>query len=66
MIYIIKRREQLGLTVTQLADRVGVSTASICQYESGYATPSLKTVLALAAVLGCTVEDLTKEVTESA
>lgn len=66
MVYIKKRREALGLTPTQLGDRVGVSCSSICQYESGYANPTLKTALALASVLGCTVEDLTKEVEESA
>lgn len=67
MVYIRKRREALGLSTSELAARVGVAPASISQYESGYASPTLKTALALASVLGCTVEDLTKkEVNENA
>lgn len=43
-----RRREELGLTLKQVADKVGVATSTIQRYESGYINeiklPVLKTI----------------------
>ena len=54
-------RAALGLTQAQLAAAVGVTPGAVGQYEIGANRPSLKTALALAAALGCTVDDLYRE-----
>lgn len=51
---IKKLRESLGLTQTQLAEQIGVSVSSICQYESGDKIPRDKVKMRLAEVLGRT------------
>ena len=41
-----------------LADAVGVSSASICYWETGLYCPTPPMMKKLAAVLGCTINDL--------
>ena len=48
---IRERRTQLGLTLQELADRSGLSTAFLSQAERGKTTPSLVSVLKLAEAL---------------
>ena len=47
---IMALREEDGLTQAQLAERVGVSQATVSQWESGTRTPSGEAVVALARV----------------
>ena len=54
-------RDKMGLTQEQLARQVGVSRKTICAYERGRATPSLRVALRLAQVLGVGLEELLKE-----
>ena len=61
MLYIKKRREAAGLTVTQLADRVGVTSGAVSQWESGLTTPKTENLPTLAAALGCTIDDLYRQ-----
>ena len=52
------RRQALGLTVTELAARVGVSRQTLTSVEAGRTTPSTQVALRLAQALSCSVEDL--------
>ena len=36
---IKERREQLGMTQRQLADKLGVTKSAICNYENGTSKP---------------------------
>jgi ribosome-binding protein aMBF1 (putative translation factor) len=47
-----KRREQLGLTQTELADRIGVNQAEISRIERGRRNPTISAVFELNAALG--------------
>lgn len=58
----IKRaRLCLGLTQGQLAERLGVSTVSVCKWETGEANPSPKRWKLIAETLHTSVEDLLEE-----
>ncbi|MBA4029394.1 MAG: XRE family transcriptional regulator [Planctomyces sp.] len=50
-----------GLTQTELAERAGVSRTAVTAIEGSRLVPSVATALALAKVLGATVEDLFRE-----
>ncbi len=52
------RRRAAGLSVTELAQRAGVSRQSLTAIEAGRSTPSTALALRLARALGCAVEDL--------
>lgn len=52
------RRQERGLTQRGLADRVGVSHASIGRYERGVDVPRLDVALLIAAILGVGLDDL--------
>lgn len=47
-----RRRQDLGLTISALADRAGVSPSFVSEIEQGKKLPSLATLDRLAAVLG--------------
>lgn len=49
-----KRRQQLGLTLAQIADQIGVKEATVQRYESG-AIQNIKchTILKLSEILKC-------------
>lgn len=51
-------RKAKGINQFQLADMVNVTQAAISQYESGERFPKRDTLIKLAKVLGCTVDDL--------
>lgn len=51
-------REQLNLTQTDLAVKVGVSKNAISSFERGEYYPSAMTALFLCVALGCSFEDL--------
>lgn len=58
----IKRyRKKNGLTQEGLAVALGCSPATISCYESGWRTPSIKRLLAISALLECSIDDLTAE-----
>jgi len=54
-------RKAKGMSQAQLAAAVGVTPGAVGQYESGITSPSLKTAMLLASVLGCKIDDLTRE-----
>lgn len=57
-VRVRERRQALGLTQQQLAQRAGVSRQTLVAIEAGRLTPSVTVALRLARVLGCSVEDL--------
>ena len=44
-------RKDAGMTIKELADAVGVTVATICRYEKGIRTPSVKTAKKIGKVL---------------
>ena len=55
---IKERREALGLTQAQLADRMGVTTTAVRKWETGQALPSADKLPALADLLNCSIDAL--------
>ncbi len=51
-------RQAAGLTQQQLAEQVGVGRVTIARIEAGTQTPSVEIALAMARVLGRSVEEL--------
>ena len=56
-----KARMIQGLTQAELAEKLGVSTVSVSQWENGRNYPDVKRLKTVASVLGTTVEELLKE-----
>lgn len=56
--HVRQHRLMSGLTQEDLADRVGVTRQTILSIEKGRYTPSVALALALAEVLGASVETL--------
>jgi transcriptional regulator with XRE-family HTH domain len=56
MIQAYRRRS--GLTQEQLAEKTGLPLRSVQNWEAGHRTPRPMALLALARVLGTTVEEL--------
>ena len=53
-----KEIEQSGLKKSAIADAIGVSRATVSQYLSGRAQPTLATFARLCAVLDCSADDI--------
>jgi transcriptional regulator with XRE-family HTH domain len=58
---IESRRVQLGISQTELAQRVGTDARNIRRYESGQAQPTFAMAQSLAKVLGITLDELAGE-----
>lgn len=56
--HIRKRRHELGLSLRDLADRLGVSPSLISQIERGRANPSVSTLYAIVAELDISLDEL--------
>jgi transcriptional regulator with XRE-family HTH domain len=50
-----RRRSELGLSLSEVARRVGTSTATLCRYEKGWERFGLNTLRKLAVALDCEV-----------
>lgn len=53
-----KLREQSGLTQENIAEAVGVGQSAISMWETGKSKPRADMLIKLAAILGCTVDEL--------
>ncbi len=53
-----KEIEQSGLKKSKIAEAIGVSRATISQYLSGRAQPTLATFSKLCSVLDCSADDI--------
>lgn len=57
-INIRKMRKEKGLTQEELAEKIGVKQGAISQFECGVIQPSVNTLVKIANVLDCSVDDL--------
>lgn len=55
---IAARRQALGLTQAQLAEKVGVVRQTIDKWENGVRNPGVPALMKLATALGCSITDL--------
>ena len=60
------RRQEALLSQEELGLKVGVTQEMICKIERGTKLPSLPLGIAIAEVLGCTVDELVKGVGKDA
>ena len=58
---LIKLRKEAKMTQTQLAEKVGVNSNTISQYELGKREPNLEILKKITQVLDCSFDDLVKE-----
>lgn len=58
---IRKIREEKGVKQVELAEKVGVTQAMICQIERGTKPPSLPLSVDIAKVLECSINDFIEE-----
>ena len=57
-LQVFTRRSARGWSQEQLADEAGMTQPQIANIEAGQANPTARTLIKLAAALGCTVYDL--------
>ena len=57
-------RKAAGLTMAEAGKRLGVSDAAVAQWESGATMPTAKRLLKVAALYGCTIDELFAEESE--
>ncbi len=57
-----RKRIAAGLTQKQLADRAGLTDATVCRVENGDVSAHPDTLHALATAFGCDIADLMPEV----
>lgn len=53
-----KEIETSGMAKSEIADAIGVSRATVSQYLSGRAQPTLATLSKLCSVLDCSADDI--------
>lgn len=53
-----EKRQARGITQNDLAIRVGVKRNTVCQWETGSRQPRVELLPKIAAILGCTVDEL--------
>ena len=58
---IKNRREKLGITQKQMAENLSLTQSMIAQVERGTKIPNMILDLAIARMLGCTMEDLVED-----
>ena len=58
---IAEMRKRAGLTQLELAAKMGVSGGAVAQWETNAAAPTASKLPKLAAILGCTIDELLKE-----
>lgn len=58
MVNLKNKRINAGLTQAELGKKVGLSHNVISQYESGIRTPKLDSLIKMAEIFGCTVDEL--------
>lgn len=57
----LKARKAAGLTQIQAAQLLGVTDATISQWENGETKPKTSRLAKVAEVYGCTIDELLKE-----
>lgn len=54
---LIEKRESAGLTQAAVALKLGCTASAVNQYENAKRQPSFDTLIKLAEIYGCTVND---------
>ena len=54
---LIEKRKIAGLSQTAVAKKLGCTSSAVSQYESGKSEPDFETLVKLAEIYGCTVND---------
>ena len=54
---LIEKRKIAGLSQTAVAKKLGCTSSAVSQYESGKREPDFETLVKLAEIYGCTVND---------
>lgn len=55
-------RRSCGLTQKDVADAIGVSQVTVCQWENGDNMPRADKLAAIAKLYGCTIDELFRKV----
>ena len=59
ILHNLKREiESCGISKTEIANKVGISKATLSQYLSGRALPTLPTLTKMCIVLDCSADDI--------
>ncbi len=58
MTAIANFRKSIGMTQAQLAKELNIRQSTVSMWEKGINMPRADTLLKLAAIFGCTVDDL--------
>lgn len=53
-----ERRQAAGLTQVKLAEKIGVTQSAIVQWETERTKPGITSLMAMAKLYGCSVEQL--------
>jgi len=56
--YIYERRCRIGITQSEMAERLGVTTKAVSKWETGKSKPTTNTLRKMAALFGISVEEL--------
>lgn len=54
-------RKRAGLTLIAAGEKLGISASAISQWETGQSFPSTERLPQIAALYGCTVDELLRE-----
>lgn len=55
---IKSKRESIGLSQNQLAEKIGVKQQWIAQIETGLRMPSLNNLMSMAKIFNCSIDEL--------
>lgn len=57
---LLSARKKMGMSQAEVAREIGVTDAAVCQWEKGLSGPKRTLLPKLAALYGCTVDELLK------
>jgi transcriptional regulator with XRE-family HTH domain len=60
-LVVAKIRKEKGMTQNDLAEKLGLTSQAICNYEKGIREPNLATLRNMSTVLECTVDELLED-----
>lgn len=59
-VYIAAKRNDVGMTQSDLAEKLNLTRQSISKYETGKCFPDISIVIQLAEIFGVTIDELVK------
>lgn len=58
MLKLTLKRKEAGMTICELAEKVGLNYNTISQYENGTHRPRTDNIQKISAALGCELKDI--------